>query len=511
MAKRFPLSMFMFILLAAWLWPGMADMPARAATPSPIPTPTPRPPTPSPAPPPSPTIPPVTPYPGAPLDFRLLDVDRGIQLFRKDYPSGNPDFVQVIDLSQGARLELLHGQITEERPAKGSFGGPDPRFTSLDIRTYFQQASQQDPAVFCVTNGEFFYMPEYPTRLAFPLKVNDQVITEGWGIDTYPDQKLILELWEDRADIQELSQSALYGSAAPDILGGLAEEANKRAKYAVGRTFVGLADQDQDRLYETVLILNTQTALQSGAAAVLRSFGAQKVMMLDGGGSTQLLCRSGWHIRSDRPVPQAIAIFAGPPPPVQARLLRITDWPVLVEGEGFPLRMEIQNTGTLSWPAGDTELFLDAGALGFPLRLPIRGDVLPGQTAVFSDTLSTFRRAGVYQFELNWDIYFDGDTYPGEPVTGQVIVLPDELESRRPEVQGQLERWRVEQPLQIEALALQWLQENTPAGMPTPGILRTPQPDLADGSSIRPSDAIWIPLLMLPIMLILGIALSRRR
>jgi hypothetical protein len=205
-----------------------------------------------------------------------------VWLFRKSYSNGNPDYVQVVDLRRGARLMLLHGQLTEPRPGKGSYGGDDPRMTSLALQTYWQKAAAADPYAFCVTNGGFFYMPEYPTRLAFPLKVDGEMVTEGWGIKTYPDQKLMLELWADRADIRDLTADTLHGSTAPDIVGGLAEDANKRAKYAVGRTFFGVDDRDGDGVYETVLVLNTLTARQIDAAGTLRSFGADKVMMLDG-------------------------------------------------------------------------------------------------------------------------------------------------------------------------------------------------------------------------------------
>jgi hypothetical protein len=59
------------------------------------------------------------------------------------------------------------------------------------------------------------------------------------------------------------------------------------------------------------LIFSTKSARQVDAARVLRSFGADKVMMLDGGGSAQLLCDGKDYVQSDRPVPQAIAVFAG--------------------------------------------------------------------------------------------------------------------------------------------------------------------------------------------------------
>jgi len=45
---------------------------------------------------------------------------------------------------------------------------------------------------------------------------------------------------------------------------------------------------------------------------VLREFGADQVMMLDGGGSTQLTCDGQNYIASERLVPQALGIVAGP-------------------------------------------------------------------------------------------------------------------------------------------------------------------------------------------------------
>ena len=92
-------------------------------------------------------------------------------------------------------------------------------------------------------------------------------------------------------EIIDLTKDTLYSSSAPDIIGGLTEDANKSAKKSVGRTFVGVQDRDQDQQYETVLIFSTKTARQEDAGQVLKDFGADKVMMLDGGDSTQLICQ----------------------------------------------------------------------------------------------------------------------------------------------------------------------------------------------------------------------------
>jgi len=237
----------------------------------------------------------------------------GAELFRKNYQNGTPDFVQVADLSLGAEIKLLHGPIKEKRPGHGAYGGDDPRLLSRSLQQYWKDFSSSYANPFCVVNGQFFYMPESPTRLPFPLKVSGEIISDGFGKDQFPGQKLMLELWPGRADIRPLTKEALYNSTAPSIVAGLAEEARKAIDKYVGRTFVGLVDKDGDRQLETVLIFTTRTARQKDAASVLRDFGAQKVMMLDGGGSTQMICLDKNYISSERLIPQALAVQGGVP------------------------------------------------------------------------------------------------------------------------------------------------------------------------------------------------------
>ncbi len=247
-----------------------------------------------------------------PPGFRAIDSAPGVQLYRKDYKDGAPDFVQVADLSQGAAVEVLHGEITARRPDRGMFGGPDPRLRSRSLADYWEEIKSQFRSAFCVTNGQFFYMVEYPTRLPYPLKKDGEIVADGYDEKHHLGERLMLELWGDRADIQPLSGEALHASSAPDIIGGLTEEANKRAKYRVGRTFMGVADFNGDGAFESVLLFTTTSARQSDAAKVLRDFGAAKVMMLDGGGSTQLMCGKKTYIESERLIPQAVAVIAAP-------------------------------------------------------------------------------------------------------------------------------------------------------------------------------------------------------
>ncbi len=237
----------------------------------------------------------------------------GVDLYRKDYSGGTPDFVQVVDFSEGAAIELLHGPIQEQRQGKGAYGGDDPRINSWSLKQFWNDFASSHATPFCVVNGQFFYMPESPTRLPFSLKVEGEIVSDGYGKDQFKGKKLMLELWDDHADIRELSKEALYSSSAPNIVAGLAEDAPKNIKKYVGRTFLGVVDKNGDERFETVLIFSTRSARQVDAASVLRSFGAYKIMMLDGGGSTQLICQDKSIIASERPIPQALGIKGGVP------------------------------------------------------------------------------------------------------------------------------------------------------------------------------------------------------
>jgi hypothetical protein len=254
----------------------------------------------------------VTPTVAVPDDFLLKLAATGVQLYMKEYKKGNPDYIQVISLDQGAELEPLLGDIVDNRTGKGVYGGDDPRFTSKPLSVYWEDFAATHENAFCVINGGFFFMKEYPTRLPFPLKKNGIILSDGYGIKDFVGQKLIMELWKGYADIKELTQEELYATDAPNIISGLTEDANKAADKIVGRTFIGLDDKDGNGEFETLLIFSTKTARQKDAADALRLFGADKVIMMDGGESAQLICRGETLIKSERLLPQAIGISAAP-------------------------------------------------------------------------------------------------------------------------------------------------------------------------------------------------------
>ncbi|MGB9639414.1 MAG: phosphodiester glycosidase family protein [Anaerolineales bacterium] len=255
-----------------------------------------------------------SPFEYPPEGFVLIRASIGVQLYRKDYTSGTPDYVQVIQLKRGAEIRLLYGGISPTAMEPGVFGGLDARFYSRSIEQYWEDILSVTSRAFCVTNGEFFNMYEYPTRLPFPLKVNGVILSGGYSKGEFTEERMMLEIWLDQVDIQPLTKLNFQNSSAPNILSGLLETSRKSPDKYVGRTFAGVKDQEGDGIFETLLIFSTQTARQADAAQTLRDFGAQKVLMLDGGSSTQLLCQGKSYIKTDRLIPNAIAVLDGTQP-----------------------------------------------------------------------------------------------------------------------------------------------------------------------------------------------------
>jgi hypothetical protein len=333
--------------------------------------------------------------------------------------------------------------------------------------------------------------------------VDGVVVSDGWGIKTYIDQKLILRLWEDHADIVELNQESLYGSDAPNAIGGLTEEANKRAKFSVGRTFIGLDDRDRDGVFETLLVFNTLSAKQTGAADTLRSFGADRVMMLDGGGSTQLICRSGWHIRSDRPLPQTIGIVAGVQPAVSSQVKVHSDWPVILEGERLPLEVEITNTGVVSWTPETTYFVVQSDRLEFEERVALDDIVQPGESTSFQANLNLAKQTGVVSVTVRLGVHHEGKLYKTPPFKIRAIMLPFQLGPQKSDLGNSVRQWASEQPDEVEALAEAWIDEELQK--PVAKI------ELEGVQQVQAADLALVPLLMLPGLALIAWAIARTR
>ena len=231
--------------------------------------------------------------------FSVYATSPGITIYSQE-----ATYLLVIDLNQ-AGIRALHN-ATGDVLGPGIWDGNDTAFKSKALGDYLSQGGNENFA--CAFNGQFFKMVKYPTGLAAPLKANGEIITYGWETKFHKGEKLMLEVWPDRTRITPLDKNRFENSDAVDIITGLTALANKKPKSVVGRTFVGTHGES------TLMVLVSPSSNQRQMESTLKSLGAEVIMMLDGGGSTQLSCRisgSEQVLRySERLIPQAVYVYS---------------------------------------------------------------------------------------------------------------------------------------------------------------------------------------------------------
>lgn len=247
-----------------------------------------------------------------PEPFELFFSAPGVAVYGNEETEEAYEYVQVVDLSAGATLYFWHGATVGEERGGGLFGGASPTFERHYLPDVWLSLSGAQPTMLCLVNGQFFRdtvngMWVNPTELAFPLKQDGVVVSEGYERRRFRNQRVMLQLWSERAEIAPLSRHAFYTSTAPDIIAGLHEQAHVRAIEELGRTLIGVGDGDGDGVDERLVIYSGEAATQAHARGVARAFGARDMMWLDGGGSAQLSCEGFSYIRRIRPLPQMIA------------------------------------------------------------------------------------------------------------------------------------------------------------------------------------------------------------
>ncbi len=237
--------------------------------------------------------------------YRIILNDDGVQVYKKNNQSPKLEYVTVINI-KNATIENLTGVVSNSL---------EEEVRKKILSEFWLDAVQKNTAnskVKVVINGAFFATKKDPTGIAFGLKAGGNTITYGYGIGKeYPGQ-IRTFAWnsiQGDASIQNYMVQTFH--KFPNVLGGLDMNANKSAKKYLPRTFVGVRDEDGDGDKETVIFYSSNYARQIDASRVLRSFGASSIVMLDGGGSTGLIVNGKALIATNRPIPHALAVYAG--------------------------------------------------------------------------------------------------------------------------------------------------------------------------------------------------------
>ncbi len=225
------------------------------------------------------------------------------------------DYILEIDLSAGAEIQFLFGKMTNRGINRGAYGGNDPEFQRQNIKEIWQKLSPQNQQLTCLINAQFFRNDQnQSTALAFPIKWQGIKITDGYaGEIEYPTEKKMLTIDQNAASINDFSPVDWLNSKSPNILVSLSPDADKGILRKTGRTFLAVSDRNHDGMNETILIFASRYASQIHAKNILLAWQAKDMIMLDGGGSTQLICHDQILIDSPRTIPQFIGIFQGKP------------------------------------------------------------------------------------------------------------------------------------------------------------------------------------------------------
>lgn len=265
-----------------------------------------------------------------PLNFELVDSATGVAVYK-----AKNDYVLSLDLASGAKVGIVSGEKVEEgKPSV--YGGADPFFKRMNAEEAFKSATNSRNELVCVSNAGFFStLLEKSAPVAFAFKRDKVDESDGFAAkDKHEGKRLTLSLGEGYAklsqfnnrsilDFRKIPESSAVVSLDPSV------DIDKQSSKAVGRTFVGLSDPDSNGNYRRLFLFVSSASSQAHASETLRSFGADKFIMFDGGGSSQLRCRSGEYVPSVRTVPQYFAFYSSETPlPRWDKLKPVNELPV---------------------------------------------------------------------------------------------------------------------------------------------------------------------------------------
>lgn len=236
---------------------------------------------------------------------------RGVLLCSRDVWRSNgtlkTEYVQILDLRRGARvLSLIDGPVASTQD-------PSPAFRRYSVRDWWNQRNQLLNR-FCMVNGAFFEYPLDPKRFSFPVKNAGYLHSTGNKADGTWKRMLILD--GSRAYIQSYDLTSKDYTKVRDalsryqtvIVGRHPELPDPNAQDA--RTYVGIRDLDGNASGEILYFYTSMEASTGWVNDVLsRIFSATQTMMLDGGGSTQLVCQNTSLTTNGREVPHVFLSF----------------------------------------------------------------------------------------------------------------------------------------------------------------------------------------------------------
>jgi len=240
--------------------------------------------------------------------YILTSPSSGIRLYK--HASKN-EWVTIVDL-----------RYASLRSVTGTVSGSDPNYRLVQRNygstywTMVQNLQTSTRRAKVLVSGTFGAFTD-PSGVAFGLKKDGSLISYGYASPGGPQPEgLNTKLFTVNNPMQRAwigSYNSNSFSVSPDVVGALDVLVDKNAYSSIGRTFVGVRDEDGNGSAETVMFFSSSASTQANAASVLSAFGAQQQAMLDGSGSTFFGVEGVMKIPSsdNRRVMHAIGIYSG--------------------------------------------------------------------------------------------------------------------------------------------------------------------------------------------------------
>lgn len=235
--------------------------------------------------------------------FTLVFSEPGVSLYRK-----NRDYLHIIKPSEGGVLRTEVGPIV--------LSGGLIMHERRNVPAWWARLKGNENVV-SVFNGQFFDANDADIApLAFSTKV-DGTVYRGYADTTeFKGAKVALLLGEQEHRVVPYRDDAaqLAEAKEQDAVVGLLWWADKRPRSRVPRTLVGVAPSGDTYVFVS------QAATQRYALGILKRFGIRQseIVMLDGGGSSQLSTRDGQLVprrvknQRLRKVPQVMVVEMSP-------------------------------------------------------------------------------------------------------------------------------------------------------------------------------------------------------
>lgn len=216
----------------------------------------------------------------------------GFKLYEKD---GN--YLQKVNLQSGAYLSVWTTRATANKDLPSS-----PLFPRTSMQTFWNKKPSK---TLSVTNCQFFIPQDNtdtgtkPCPLAYPVKNSGSVLSTGSANeDQIPKRKLGIststkEAWmASYSNTSNVSSDVSSSLQSPTVIVGTDPflDTQRKADYKIGRTMMGIKDQNGDGKKEVIYIL-TGNYKQPDAVSILTSLGClpSDIMMLDGHFSAQMM------------------------------------------------------------------------------------------------------------------------------------------------------------------------------------------------------------------------------